>query len=91
MTGHHPVVVVMGASAGVGRATALAFASQGAHLGLLARGRAGLASAVHDVEAVGGRAVVVPTDVPRVDGVEAAGAAVEQAFGPIDVWVTMPS
>ena len=87
MAEHHRVVVVTGASAGVGRATALAFANQGAHLGLLARGRAGLESAAHDVEAAGARAIAIPTDVADADGVDAAAAAVEQAFGPIDVWV----
>ena len=81
------VVVVTGASAGVGRATVQAFARRGAHIGLLARGRAGLEGARRDVERLGGRAVVLPTDVSDADQVEAAAAAVENEFGPIDVWV----
>nr|WP_233341111.1 SDR family oxidoreductase [Haloprofundus sp. MHR1] len=81
------VVVVTGASAGVGRATARAFAEQGAKVGLLARGEAGLEGARQDVEDAGGRALVVPTDVADSDQVEAAADAVEDAFGPIDIWV----
>jgi NAD(P)-dependent dehydrogenase (short-subunit alcohol dehydrogenase family) len=81
------VVVVTGASAGVGRATVQAFARQGAHLGLVARGRAGLEGARRDVEALGGRGLALPTDVADPDQVEAVAAAVEREFGPIDVWV----
>jgi NAD(P)-dependent dehydrogenase (short-subunit alcohol dehydrogenase family) len=81
------VVVVTGASAGVGRATVRAFARQGAHIGLLARGLEGLEAARAEVEAVGGKALVLPTDVASDDQVEAAAAAVEKAFGPIDIWV----
>jgi len=82
-----PVVVVTGASAGVGRAVARGFARQGARIGLLARGRQGLAGALDDVEALGGEAIALPTDVADADAVEAAAAAVEERFGPIDVWV----
>jgi NAD(P)-dependent dehydrogenase (short-subunit alcohol dehydrogenase family) len=81
------VVVVTGASAGVGRASVQAFARQGAHIGLLARGRAGLEGARRDVERLGGKALALPTDVAEPDQVEAAAAAVENRFGPIDVWV----
>jgi NAD(P)-dependent dehydrogenase (short-subunit alcohol dehydrogenase family) len=81
------VVVITGASAGVGRATAQAFAKRGARIGLLARGEGGLEGARRDVEAAGGSALVVPTDVADAARVEEAAAAVEQAFGPIDVWV----
>ena len=84
---HRQVVVITGASAGVGRATARAFARRGDSVGLLARGRAGLEGARRDVEALGGKALVVPTDVADADQVEAAAAAVEDAFGPIDVWI----
>ena len=85
-TDKHPeVVVITGASAGVGRATVRKFAEQGAHVGLLARGRAGLEVARREVEAVGGRALVLPTDVADAEAVERAAAAVEEAFGPIDV------
>ncbi len=81
------VVVITGASAGVGRATALAFARQGASIGLLARGQAGLDGAQREIEAMGGAALAVPTDVADAEAVEAAAAAVEARFGPIDVWV----
>ncbi|WP_408959561.1 SDR family oxidoreductase [Natrinema sp. 74] len=81
------VVVITGASAGVGRATARAFAERGAKVGLLARGEDGLEGAREDVESAGGEAVVVPTDVADPDEVEAAAETVEEAFGPIDVWV----
>jgi NAD(P)-dependent dehydrogenase (short-subunit alcohol dehydrogenase family) len=88
LRGRRPeVVVITGASAGVGRATVRAFARQGAHIGLLARGLEGLEAARAEVEAAGGRALVLPTDVADADQVEAAAAAVEEAFGPIDIWV----
>jgi short-subunit dehydrogenase len=81
------VVVITGASAGVGRATAREFAKQGAHIGLLARGLDGLEGAKQDVENLGGKALIIPTDVADADQVEAAAAQVEAEFGPIDVWV----
>jgi len=81
------VVVITGASAGVGRATALAFAKRGASIGLLARGGVGLEAARRDVEAAGGKALIVPVDVADAAQVEAAAAQVEAAFGPIDVWI----
>jgi NADP-dependent 3-hydroxy acid dehydrogenase YdfG len=81
------VVVVTGASAGVGRAVVRAFARRGASIGLLARGEAGLKAAGLEVGRLGARAVVIPTDVADARQVEAAAAAVEVEFGPIDVWV----
>src|SRR5919108_874257 len=81
------IVVVTGASAGVGRATVRAFAQRGASIGLLARGREGLEGARREVEAAGGKALVLPTDVAHADQVEAAAAAVEEQLGPIDIWV----
>src|SRR5579883_1094277 len=81
------VVVITGASAGIGRATAHAFAKQGACIGLLARSREGLEAAQKEVEALGGHALVLPTDVSDPEQVESAAAAVETAFGPIDIWV----
>lgn len=81
------VVVITGASAGVGRATASAFAASGASIGLLARGRDGLDAAAREVERLGARALAVPTDVADPDAVEAAAARIEEELGPIDVWV----
>src|SRR5919199_155521 len=81
------VVVITGASAGVGRATARAFAREGAYIGLLARGRDGLEGARRDVEESGGRALVLPTDVSDADAVERAAEAIEREFGPIDLWI----
>src|SRR4051794_8954393 len=81
------VVVITGASAGVGRATAVEFARRGCRVALLARGKAGLAGAVHDVSAAGGKAIAIPTDVADADAVERAATQAVAAFGPIDVWV----
>jgi NAD(P)-dependent dehydrogenase (short-subunit alcohol dehydrogenase family) len=81
------VVVVTGASAGVGRATVREFARRGASIGLLARGLDGLEAARREVEALGGKALVIPTDVADELQVEAAAARVEAELGPIDVWV----
>jgi NAD(P)-dependent dehydrogenase (short-subunit alcohol dehydrogenase family) len=81
------IVVVTGASAGVGRATVRAFARQGADIGLLARGADGLEAARREVEAEGGRALVLPTDVADAEQVEAAAERVERELGPVDVWV----
>jgi short-subunit dehydrogenase len=82
-----PVVVVTGASAGVGRATARAFAEKGYDVGLIARGEDGLDATVKEVEASGGRAHAVPTDVADAAAVERASVEIEEALGPIDVWV----
>ncbi|MFO1434602.1 MAG: SDR family oxidoreductase [Candidatus Competibacteraceae bacterium] len=81
------IVVVTGASAGVGRATAQEFGRQGAKVALLARGRDGLEGARREIEAAGGQAMVIPTDVADPDQVEAAAAQVEREWGPIDIWV----
>lgn len=80
-------VVVTGASAGVGRATARRFGQAGARVALLARGVDGLEGARREIEAAGGRALVIPTDVADADQVEAAAERTEAEFGPIDVWV----
>jgi NAD(P)-dependent dehydrogenase (short-subunit alcohol dehydrogenase family) len=81
------VVVVTGASAGVGRAVVRELAAGGASVGLVARGEAGLEGARADVERLGGRALVVPADVADHDQVEAAAARIESELGPIDVWI----
>lgn len=79
--------MITGASAGIGRATARAFAQQGALIGLLARGRDGLEAAKAEVEDLGGRAVVLPADVSDAGAVEAAATKLEAEFGPLDIWV----
>jgi len=81
------VVVITGASAGVGRATVRRFARDGACIGLLARGLEGLEAAREEVEAAGGRALALPLDVADANKVEAAAETVEGEFGPIDVWI----
>lgn len=81
------VVVITGASAGVGRATARAFAARGASIGLIARGVERLEATAHEVERRGGRALVLPLDVADAGRVEAAAERVERTLGPIDVWV----
>jgi NAD(P)-dependent dehydrogenase (short-subunit alcohol dehydrogenase family) len=82
------VIVITGAAAGVGRAAAQLFAkSEGAHIGLIARGREALEGAKRDVEALGGKAIIIQCDVADAEGIEAAAEQVERELGPIDVWV----
>jgi len=80
-------VVITGASAGLGRAIAQEFGRHRASVALVARGIDGLNAAKREIEAAGGRALVLPTDVADNDAVERAAAAVEEQFGPIDVWI----
>jgi len=80
-------VVITGASAGVGRATARAFARRGCDVALLARGLDGLEAAKREVERCGRRALVLPTDVGNARQVETAAERVECELGPIDIWV----
>ena len=80
-------VVVTGASAGIGRATAVAFGRRGDRVVLVARGQGGLEGAVEEVERAGGQALAVPADVADFDAVDRAAAQAEDRFGPIDVWV----
>ena len=81
------MVVITGASAGVGRATALEFAKHGAKIGLLARGLNRLEAAKAEIESQGGQALTIPTDVADARAVERAADEVERKFGPIDIWV----
>ncbi|WP_285274878.1 SDR family oxidoreductase [Halopseudomonas bauzanensis] len=88
MTCHYQkIVVITGASAGVGRATAIEFARSGATVALLARGAAGLAGAKAEVEALGGTAWVKTVDVADAQQVDDAAAQIEAELGPIDIWV----
>jgi len=82
-----PVVVVTGASAGIGRAVVRQFAACRAKIGLLARGKEALEAARAEVEQAGSEALVLPTDVADAAAVEAAAVAVEEKLGPIDIWV----
>src|SRR5215212_2586251 len=86
-TNGREVVVITGASAGVGRATAREFARHGAKVALLARNEDGLEGARQEVETAGGEALPIPTDVSDPEQVEAAAERVERELGPIDVWV----
>lgn len=79
--------MVTGASGGVGRATARAFAARGERVALLARGREGLAAAADDVQRAGGEALVVTVDMADAKAVDDAAQQVVDAFGRIDVWV----
>jgi NAD(P)-dependent dehydrogenase (short-subunit alcohol dehydrogenase family) len=81
------VVVITGASAGVGRATARAFAARGASVGLIARNGEALEEARREVEARGGRAMVAIADVSDAAAVDRAAQSIEESLGPIDVWV----
>jgi NAD(P)-dependent dehydrogenase (short-subunit alcohol dehydrogenase family) len=83
------IVVITGASAGVGRATARAFARRGDDVALLARNSDALEEAAREVREAGGRALVVPTDVADADQVEAAAERATAELGDIDVWVNV--
>jgi NAD(P)-dependent dehydrogenase (short-subunit alcohol dehydrogenase family) len=87
VSGGPEVVVITGASAGVGRAAARKFARHGARIGLLARGTDGLKAARREVEELGSEALIVPTDVANAEQVEAAAARIESEFGEIDIWI----
>src|SRR5581483_8050048 len=91
MRGGHmsQTVAITGASAGIGRATARLFGERGDRVGLIARGKAGLDGAARDVERAGGTAFAAPADVADYAQVEAAARRIEDALGPIDVWVNV--
>ena len=82
-------VVVTGASAGIGRATARLFGQRGARVALIARGQAGLDGAARDVQEAGGQALAISADVADYEQVTAAARKAEERFGPIDVWVNV--
>jgi NAD(P)-dependent dehydrogenase (short-subunit alcohol dehydrogenase family) len=82
-----PVVVVTGASAGVGRATARAFGREGASVGLLARGAKGLDGVKKELDELAVPSIAISTDVAEPEQVARAAARIEEKLGPIDVWV----
>ena len=86
---HAKTVVITGASAGVGRAVVRRFAKDGARIGLIARNAERLQAAVREVEELGGQAIACPLDVANPEAIEAAAAAIEAAFGPIDIWINV--
>ncbi|MGH8962175.1 MAG: SDR family oxidoreductase [Jatrophihabitantaceae bacterium] len=87
--GQHSIVVVTGASGGIGRATARAFGERGDTVVLIARGTKGLDEAAKEIERSGGTAVPMPLDVADSDAVGQAVERIESEFGPIDVWVNV--
>ena len=82
-------VVITGASAGIGRATARLFGERGANVALIARGQAGLDGAARDVEQAGGKALAIPADMADYVQAEDAARQAEDFFGPIDTWVNV--
>src|SRR5581483_7130993 len=83
------VIAITGASAGVGRATAHAFARSGCKVGLIARGVDRLEAAAQEVRQLGGEAFVAPADVAHAEALDQAAEQIERALGPIDVWVNV--
>jgi short-subunit dehydrogenase len=83
------IVVITGASAGLGRATVREFAKHGADIGLIARGTDGLEAAAREVEEQGGRALILPLDVADAGKLQRAADEVEQKLGPIDHWINV--
>jgi NAD(P)-dependent dehydrogenase (short-subunit alcohol dehydrogenase family) len=84
-----PVVVVTGATAGVGRAVVQRFARDGARIGLIARGLNRLEATKREVEELGGEAVICQCDVSDAEAVDQAASRVEEHFGPIDIWINV--
>lgn len=82
-----PVVVICGATAGVGRATAQRFAASGYRVGLLARGEQALAATQEELKQLGATSLAISVDVADADAVFAAAQRMERELGPVDVWI----
>jgi NADP-dependent 3-hydroxy acid dehydrogenase YdfG len=82
-----PIVVITGATAGIGRATSWRFAEQGASIALLARGFDGLAATAREVVSRGGRALPIAVDVADAEGLRASAELIESELGPVDIWI----
>lgn len=89
MSNQPQVVVITGASAGIGRATACLFGMRGAKVGLIARGKMGLDGVAHEVQQAGGQALPIEADMADFDQVNEAANRLEEALGPIDVWINV--
>jgi short-subunit dehydrogenase len=87
MTDNARVAVVCGASAGVGRATALALAQAGYQVALIARGLQGLEEAQAELEASGAQVLAIALDVADAEAMDRAAERIEAELGPIDIWV----
>jgi short-subunit dehydrogenase len=81
------ITVITGASAGIGRATAVAFARHGADVALIARNAARLDDVKREIETLGRKALALPLDIADSQAVDAAAEHIENVLGPIDVWV----
>jgi NAD(P)-dependent dehydrogenase (short-subunit alcohol dehydrogenase family) len=86
-TAQPQTVVITGASAGVGRATARLYGRRGDRIGLIARGADGLDAAANEIKEAGGQALAVPTDLADYEQVAQATERIEDSLGPIDVWI----
>jgi short-subunit dehydrogenase len=87
MSKNTEVIVITGASGGVGRATTHEFAKRGAKIAILARDQEGLEQTATEIQDLGGQPLPIPTDVADADQVEAAAQRAEAELGPIDIWV----
>lgn len=87
MHDHQPTAVICGATAGVGRATAILFARNGYRVALIARGTAGLADTEAELHALGSTTLAIAADVADAEAIDRAADRIETELGPIEVWV----
>lgn len=85
------VVVITGASSGIGRATARAFAKAGSHVVLAARGRKALEETAQECRELGAQAMAIPTDTTDATAVEALARQAVERYGSLDIWVNNAS